>query len=38
MAGGRNSYNEIDGNWTVVPERVDGFREKLEELGVSLDG
>lgn len=25
-------------NWTVVPERVDGFREKLEELGVSLDG
>ena len=25
-------------NWTIVPERVDGFREKLEELGVSLDG
>ena len=25
-------------NWTIVPERVDAFREKLEELGVSLDG
>lgn len=24
-------------NWTIVPERVDEFREKLEGLGVSLN-
>ena len=35
-------YEWADGithkTWTIVPERFDGFREQLEELGVSVDG
>lgn len=27
----------INKAWTIVPERIDGFREKLEALGVSVD-
>lgn len=34
-------YEWADGithkTWTIVPERVDGFREELEALGVSVD-
>ena len=37
----REMYEWCDGithrAWTIVPERVDGFREQLEELGVSVD-
>lgn len=37
----REMYDWADGVvnrcYTVVPERVDGFREQLEALGVSLD-
>lgn len=37
----REMYAWADGiihkTWTIVPERVDGFREQLEELGVSVD-
>lgn len=37
----RDMYAWADGiinkTWTIVPERIDGFRERLEELGVSVD-
>lgn len=37
----REMYAWCDGiinkEWTIIPERIDGFREKLEALGVSVD-